>query len=367
MKPFLFHLPTEVLFGRGRIKEFGARLDPKFERILIATDKNVALKSPAVDAVLAELQPRQVWLFQDIVENPTFENIEEGARFARDLRAEIIIGVGGGSPMDAAKGIALLAANGKDLSAYLSGEKPENPPLPVVCVPTTSGTGSEVTPYAIFTDVENRNKVGYANSSLFPILSIVDPELTSTMPEPVIIHTGLDALTHALESFLSIQAFWMNDILALHVIDVVLWNLKQAVRKDPEAMTKLSYASMLAGINITHGGTILLHIMGYCLTTFHGLPHGKANAALLPHVLDFMRKHSTVKEKVRKLDEIFEPFGGARQFIESFGVSTRLSSYGVSEEELGEFVKRVIVKSDVKITPAPVTEQDIFQIYRSAL
>ncbi len=367
MKPFLFHLPTEILFGRGRIKEFGVRLDPKFERILIVTDKNVALKSPAVDAVRFELRPRQVELYQDVVENPAFENIEDGARMARDLRAEIIIGVGGGSAMDAAKGIALLTANDKGLGAYLNGERPENPALPVVCVPTTSGSGSEVTPYAVFTDVKNRNKVGYANSSLFPIWSVVDPELTYTMPEPVIIHTGLDALTHALESFLSTQAFWMNDILALHVIDIVLWNLKQAVGRDPEAMTKLSYASTLAGINITLSGTILLHIMGYCLTTFHGLPHGRANAALLPRFLDFMRKRSKAINKVEKVDEQFKPFGGAREFVESFGVSTQLSSYGVIEEEIGEFVKRVIVKSDVQITPASVTEQDIFEIYRSAL
>jgi len=367
MKPFTFHLPTKIIFGKGRIAELGSSLDPQFRRILIVTDENVAAKSPAVRAVAAQLKNRQISLFQNVAENPTFSNIQEGCRLAREARTELVVGVGGGSAMDAAKGISFLAANPAEEHRLRSGEIPGKRPLPIVCVPTTSGTGSEVTPYAVFTDTENHNKIGYSNPALFPFLSVIDPEMTYTMPEPVIVNTGLDALTHALESFLSEQTFWLNDILALHVIDIILWNLKRAVQRNSEAMDKLSYASLSAGINITHGGTILLHIMGYCLTVFHGLPHGKANAVLLPSFLDFMMAKSSAKEKVRKTNEFFEPFGGVREFIEGLGISTHLSSYGIREEEFGTFVKKVIVKSDVKITPAPVGEQDIFDIYHSAL
>ena len=367
MNPFKFHLPTEIVFGRRRISDLGERLDPGFERIMIVTDRNIAEKSLVLDAVVSKLRSRRVSVFMDVEENPSFASVERGARTARESEAQLVIGVGGGSPMDAAKGIALRTANRHDIRVLVQGLKPENPPLPVVCVPTTSGTGSEVTPYAVFTDVENRNKVGYANPALFPILAVVDPEMTYSMPAAVVVDTGLDALTHALESYLSTEAFPLNDGLALRAVDIILANLGKAAQKDLEAMDQMSYASMLAGINISLGGTILLHIMGYCLTAFYGVPHGRANAALLPSVLDYLRDKSTVKNRIRSIDERFEAFDGIRDFIGSLGIPTRISDFGITEDDLPEFVKRVIVKGDVKITPAPVTEQDIFDIYRAAL
>ena len=335
--------------------------------ILVVTDKNIATRTPVLESVRSQLGDRQVFLFQDVRENPDFSNVEDGGRIARDIEAELVVGVGGGSSMDAAKGIALLATNHQYLREYLGGEPLLNPPLPVVCIPTTSGSGSEATPYAVFTDLEDQAKIGYANPGLFPTVSIVDPELTYSMPGVVAISTGLDALTHALESYLSTESFIMNDILALHVIEAVLENLNAASRKDTAAMDAMAYNAMLAGIVITHVGTILLHIMGYCLTMYHGVPHGIASAALLPAVLDFLRDHSPAKDKMKRLDDLFAPHGGAKTFIEDLGVSTRLSSYGVLQEELANFVQKVIVKSDIRVTPAPVTDQDVFRIYQSAL
>ena len=367
MSSFHLHLPTEIVFGRGRVGELAERLDPRFERILIVTDRNIAEKSPVLKTVFSKLGSRRVSVFSDVEENPAFASIERGARMARATESQLVIGVGGGSPMDAAKGIALRASNDQALLAYVRGRPPENPPLPIVCLPTTSGTGSEVTPYAVFSDPENRDKVGYAHRSIFPILSIVDPELTYSMPSAVVVNTGLDALTHALESFLSTKTFPLNDGLALYAVDSILADLGKAARKDADSMDRMSYASMLAGINITLGGTILLHLMGYGLTMSYGIPHGRANAALLPAVLDYLRIHSTVKDKIRSIDERFEPFEGVRAFIEDLGVSTRISSYGVKEDELETFAKKVIIKSDIKITPAPVAERDIVDIYRSAL
>ena len=367
MTPFKFHLPTEIVFGRKRISELGDRLDPRFERIMIVTDRNIAEKTPIMEAVVSKLRSRRVSVFSDVEENPGFAGIERGARMAREAETELVIGIGGGSPMDAAKGIALRAANRAEISVLVQRGELDHPPLPVVCVPTTSGTGSEVTPYAVFTDVGQRNKIGYANPAIFPRLAVVDPETTYSMPKAVIINTGLDALTHALESYLSTETFPLNDGLALQAVDIILANVGKAAQKDREAMDQMSYASMVAGINITLAGTILLHIMGYCLTTFYGIPHGRANAALLPAVLDYLRAKSTVKDRIRSIDERFDPFGGVRRFIERLGIPTRISDFGIKEENLPGFVKKVIVKGDIKITPAPVTAQDIYDVYRSAL
>jgi alcohol dehydrogenase len=367
MKPFNFYFPTKVIFGRKRISELASMLPVETVRVLVVTDKNIATQTPVLESVLSNLGDRQIFFFKDVIENPDFSNVEDGGRLARDIKAELVVGVGGGSSMDAAKGIALLAANHQSLREYLRGKPLLNLPLPVVCIPTTAGSGSEATPYAVFTDLEDQTKIGYYNPGLFPIVSIVDPELTYSMPEAVAVNTGLDALTHALESYLSTESFIMNDILALNVIEAVLENLNAASRKDPAAMDAMAYNAMLAGIVITHGGTILLHIMGYCLTMYHGVPHGRASAALLPAVLNFLRNHSTAKDKMKRLHELFTSHGGARTFVEDLGVSTRLSSYGVFPGELEKFVRKVIVKSDIRVTPAPITDQDILHIYQSAL
>ena len=367
MKPFNFYFPTKIIYGRKRICDLGSIMPAKAFRILIVTDNNIVTKTPVLESIRSHLDGRQVFLFQDVRENPNFSNVEDGGRIARNVGAELVIGVGGGSSMDTAKGIALLAVNHHDLHDYLRGEPLLNHPLPVICIPTTSGSGSEATPYVVFTDLEDKNKIGYANPGLFPIVSIIDPELTYSMPEAVVVNTGLDALTHALESYLSTESFAMNDMLALYVMEVVLENIKAAARKDTVAMDTMAYAAMLAGIVITNCGTILLHIMGYCLTMYHGVSHGRASAALLPAVLDYLRNHSPAKDKIKKLDELFTPRGGVRAFIEDLGVSTRLSSYGVLPEELENYVQKVIVKSDIRVTPAQVTSQDIFRIYQSAL
>jgi alcohol dehydrogenase class IV len=364
---FNFFLPTEIVFGAGRLSELGARLSPEFHRVLLVTDKNVASRGPAVDLARRFLGSRDIRVFPDVVENPTLENIEDGSRKAKEFGAQAVLGVGGGSSMDAAKGIALLAENPGPLLRYLKGENPRRHPLPIVCVPTTSGTGSETTPYAVFTDLEARDKLGYSLPGLFPVFSIVDPTLAYTMPEEVALNTGLDVLSHAAESFLSTIASPLNDALALHVIDEVIAHLEAAIGKDPKAMDRMSYAATLAGIAITHGGTILPHIMGYPLTVFHGIPHGRASAVLLPPVLAFLREKSSVPDKVRAFENRFSAFGGVANFIESFGVPLRLSSYGVREDDIGDYVQRTIVKSDVKITPAEVTESDLYSIYRSAL
>lgn len=367
MKPFNFYLPTKIIFGHKRIKELAFLLPTKISRILIVTDKNIANNTPILENVRLHLDKYQIFYFQDVKENPDFANVEDGARIAREIEAEFIIGVGGGSSMDAAKGIALLAVNDLSLRDYVKGKPVLNSPLPVICIPTTAGSGSEVTPYTVFTDVENWNKIGYVNPELFPVVSIVDPELTYSMPETIAINTGLDALTHALESYLSTESSVINDNLAVKIIEAVLKNIHAASKKNQTAMDTMAYNAMLAGIAIAHSGTILPHIMGYCLTVYHKVPHGRASAALLPAVLDFLQDHSTAKNKVIRLGKMFVPYGGVRNFIEELGVPTRLSSYGVHGEELDNYARKVITKNDIRITPATITIRDVLHIYQSAL
>ncbi len=366
MLNFDFRVPTEIIFGRRRIREIGSLLPLEVRRVMIVTDRNVAERTPALIAVRSGLEGREVRVFDRVEENPSLATVEAGAEEARGFGAAYVIGLGGGSPLDAAKGIALLARNEGSLLPYLQGKALAQDPLPVIAVPTTSGTGSEVTPYAVFTDPDGGNKIGYSHPGIFPRLALLDPELTYSMPPAVVLNTGLDVLAHAVEAYLATTASPLSDMAALRSIETVLAELARAVRKDPEAMDRMALAATLAGIAITHGGTILAHIMGYPLTVFHGVAHGRASAVMLVHVLKTLRLASTTPERVAAMDRLLEPHGGLEAFLESLGVSSHLADYGVREDEIPLYAQKTIVKGDVQITPMAVTVETLEAIYRHA-
>jgi len=367
MRNFDWRLPTKIVFGTGRLAELPALLEPGWRRVFIVTDKAIAGRTDALALTLKLLEERETAVFDAVEENPGFGTVEAGSKRARDFGADLVLGLGGGSVMDAAKGVALKVRNRGPLERYLRGEPLGDDPLPVVCLPTTSGTGSEVTPYAVFTDAAGADKVGYAHPKLFPQAALVDPVLTYTMPESVVLNTGLDVLAHAAEAYLAANAFPLNDTLALHALETARSRIPGAVRKNPEDMDHMSFAAMLAGVAISNAGTILPHIAGYPLTVFHAVPHGRASAVMLAAVLPFLREHSSAPEKIAVLDRIFGGPDGLGKYLRGLGVPTRFSEYGVREEELSLYVQKTIVKGDIKITPAEVTEERLAEIYRSAL
>jgi alcohol dehydrogenase class IV len=367
MTPFHFFCPVRIVFGRGRIQELENLLPPHYQRLLLVSDRGVMEKSGAVSAVRAALKKRSTAVFTAIDENPTFANIEKGAYAAQDAGAQIVIGIGGGSPMDAAKGIAMRMTNSGSVEEIVAGAPLAQAPLPVVCIPTTAGTGSETTPYVVFTDVENQNKCGFGHDALYPLLSVVDPELGYSMPRNLVIHTGLDALTHAIEAYLCRLATPMTDPLALQALTLILDNLTAAARHDHAAMDAMAYAAAIAGIAIANAGTVLLHVMAYPLTVFHHLPHGLANAVLLPRFIDFMKRKAPGNVKVAKIEALFAPTGGVRNYIHALGISTSLGDHGVRPEEIALFAKKTIVKNDVALTPTlePISEADIAALFDS--
>ena len=363
---FNFNLPTKIIFGCGTIKKLNQLIEKDIKNILIVTDKNVFNESNVQNAVLKVLKDFRIEIFDDVKENPSLSIIKSGVKIAKKNNSQFVLGIGGGSPMDAAKGIAAFATNKGDIYDYVYGKELSKDPLPIVCIPTTSGTGSEVTPYAIFTDVEKDRKICLSSQKIFPEYAIIDPTLTYSMPRHITINTGADTLTHAIEAYLSKHAFPLNDLLALQSIKIVLENLNLASQKDKEAMNNMAYASMLSGITITHASTILLHIMAYPLTVFHNVPHGKANAILLPTFIEYMKRKSNIPKKVKTIESMFEIFGGVKKYINGLDISTELSSYGINMDEFEKFAQEVIVKDDIKITPAEVTIQDIIEIYKNA-
>lgn len=283
-------LPTEVLFGEGVSSQAGECAAKMGSRALLVTGKSSAQKCGALDRILPSLKSAgvEIAVFDDVEPNPSISTLSEGAGRARDFNADIIIGIGGGSPLDAAKGIAVVAVNEEPPERYFS-EVPENDPLPVIAVPTTSGTGSEITPYAVITDTSTDTpaKRTIRSPLIYPRFALVDPELTYSMPASVTADTGMDAFSHALEGCLCSKRNPVTDAIAMKAICLILKHLRQAYDspENADARSGMSMASFLSGVVIAHTGTELIHSMGYRLTLRFGVPHGRANAMLMPHVI----------------------------------------------------------------------------------
>ncbi|MFC2082310.1 iron-containing alcohol dehydrogenase [Bacteroidota bacterium] len=366
MKNFILHIPTKIIYGKRKISSLTSELPSNTKNILIVTDKVISEKTDILTKIESSLEQYKIIVFNEVEANPSYETVGNGAALSKENNVDFVIGLGGGSSMDAAKGIAVAAANSKSIKEYVSGEAMECDPLPVVCLPTTSGTGSEVTPFAVFSDNKNKTKNGFANDKIFPIFSIIDPELTYSMPESVTLYTGLDVLTHALEAYLSTESFELNDQYALKAAEIVIDNLPEAAKNNFDAMDRMAYASMLAGVAITHASTILPHIMGYPLTVYHNIPHGLASVLTFPAFIDYLKEYSLAADKVKQIDRLFIKYGGIKQFIEQLGVSANLSEYKIKKSEIDNFVSKTIVKGDVQITPGNVTADVIYKIFEKS-
>ncbi len=367
MTHFTYYNPTKIQLGRGQINQL-ARECPAdaAERIMLVCDPDGARLSGALDAVCGQLSDRELILFDQVMENPSYELIDQGAELARSQSIELLVGIGGGSAMDAAKGIALASQQPKPIRAYMEGLELDALPLPIICVPTTVGTGSEVTPFAVFSDLKKEIKVGYESDHIFPTLAIIDPRFCDSLPQPLVISTGLDALTHAIEAYLSTHNNPIADTLALEALTLTVTNLKAASRKESQALDRMAYAAMLSGLAISQKSTILLHILAYPLTHYHHMQHGLANAMLLPAVLDFLKKEGECQNKLQRIEEQFNAHGGVRAFLEGLGLKLSLKTLGVSEDSFPHYADQTLVKGDIAITPAKINKEKLIGIYRSA-
>jgi len=295
MQPYRYHMPTAVHLGRGLLRDVAASLCGPESRPLLVTGRRSARASGALDTVTERL-PNTV-VFDRVDENPTAAACETGAAFCRENACDTVIALGGGSAMDAAKAIALLATNPGRCRDYFGSGLFDTPPLPVIAIPTTAGTGSETTPYAVLVDEEQGRKRTIGGAGLFPRVALLDPELSVTMPRDVTVNTGLDALSQAMEGMLSLKSTAFGDLLALEVCRIVRRWLPRAAEApdDLEARAQMLQAAMLSGCIIAQSGTTLVHGAGYYLTLEFGIAHGLANALLLPPVFYHNARHEPHK------------------------------------------------------------------------
>ena len=391
MKNFVAQVPEKTVFGAGVLNELGEYAKGMGTRALVVTGKSVRPeKAKLVEKVREQLKSVgiETVVYAEIEQNPTTTICDAGARFARENGCDMVLGLGGGSPMDASKFIALLAASGGNAVDYIPGGKlwgtsdDELKCLPMIAVTTTAGTGSEATPFAVVTNPENGNKPGTGHDFWYPDLSIVDPELTLTLPERVTINTGLDVFFHAYEAYVCKDANEYSDMFAKRAMELSIANLKKCVDnpQDIAARSAMSLANMLAGTAIALGGTFAIHGMGHSVSGHFNAAHGETLCALGPELTKY-----SYQGNIPKFAEVAVLLGAdpsqgeeelARQcadvlrgFLAGFGRDITLSSLGVTEDAIPDMADDALfaMQGAMEATPIAMTRQDVIDVYRKSM
>ncbi len=383
---FTFYLPTKVYFGEYASTKVGEETRKLSQKALIVTDGNLIHKIRNKEKIEDSLNKAGVKtiLWEKVSSNPPLSIAEEGAELARKEKCDLIIGLGGGSVIDVAKGISVICTNPPPLSLYLGRDKIGKPPLPLIAIPTTAGTGSEVNPYAVFTNPKRNppQKEIMADSLLFPRVALVDPQLTLSLPASVTADTGIDALCHAIESYTSNKSQPFSEMLALEAIQILAHYLPQVINnlENIEIRSYCLYASLLAGIAIAQTGTTLIHGMGYKLTAHLGITHGRANGILLPWVSEFNLQTNPLKYALlaKSLGEEVKEQGqeeaarrsvnGIRRILAEVGLPEKLNREEIKKHTIEEFAKEIIQnKRRLSNNPRLATLEDVVGIYEKAL
>ena len=284
-----FFLPTKIIFERGALKDLNRVVAQTLASKIpvIVTDRGIR-ESGLLNQVTSQIEAAAV--FETIEPNPKSPTVNDLGEAVREIRPDLVVAVGGGSPIDAGKAVALLATNPGKIEDYEGREKYTTSPLPVLAIPTTCGTGSEVTWVSVITQPERRFKMSIKGARMFPALALVDPEVLNTLPRHLIASTGMDALTHAIEAYTVKPATPVTDLFAHEAVSRISGSLKEAfddITRNQEARDNLMMGSTLAGVAFGNSDVGSVHCISESIGALFDIPHGVANAVFLPHVMRF--------------------------------------------------------------------------------
>ncbi len=374
---FNYYLPVNLVFGRGVITQLGEMTARYGTRALVVTGKTSTKKTGLLDKALGLLQDAGVTpvVFDRVEPNPLTTTAESGAAFAAEHGCDVVVGLGGGSIMDAAKAIAFCTENHGDISDYIFGRLQSEKAMPVIAVPTTSGTGSEGNGFAVLTNPETKDKKSLRTPVIVPKVSLVDPELMMTMPKTLTATVGFDALCHNIEAYLSSAGQPLTDMMALHGISLLSKSL-QEVYDDPsnlEAWEDVTFASTLGGMVINTAGISAAHSMEHPISGLYDAVHGLGLAALLPTVVDQSWQSAPAKFQV-----ISQLLGGSgaedcaeaiRSLLYDLDIATTLSQLGAKEKDLDWLADNCIHVgvAGINNNPRRFSRDEIKELYRMCL
>lgn len=361
---FNYLMPTKILFGKGVINKHKELFKEYGKKAYIVTGKHSSKKNGSLEDVLEALKEENIdyLIFDDIEENPSLETIERAANIGKSEKVDFIVGIGGGSPLDASKAIGVFINNPQiNKDNIFEGKNLRS--IPIIAVATTSGTGSEVTQYSIVTDHKAKTKKNLGQS-VFPKVAFLDPSYTMDMSYSVTCSTGVDAFSHLVEGYLNSNANVISDMYAEKGIELFGQCLKGLLENniDYNIREKLMLASTLGGILIAQTGTSLPHGMGYPLTYFKGVPHGKANGVLYGEYLNIFKDKTKVNKIIRLL--------GLNTLEELKIILDKLLPLDikVSEEEIKTYAESMCSnEAKLKNHPEKVGFDEIYKIYKNSL
>lgn len=376
-------VPPTSLLGPGALKEMGEELiSHGFKKALVVSDK-VLVELGLVKKVTDILDEHGVefGIYNHVVPNPTMENVHSGLKCLQELNADVIISLGGGSPQDAAKAIGILATNGGHIKDYEGIHVSKKKSLPIIAINTTAGTASEATINYVITNEETQIKMVMVDKNCLATVAISDPELMLAKPAPLTAATGMDALTHAVEAYVSIGAFRWSDTLALEAIKMIGESLKDAVEdgNNLEARSKMAWGSYIAGLAFNNCGLGYVHSMAHQLGGFYNLPHGVCNAVLLPHVERFNAdacgdKLRDVAEALGKTTEGMSreeaneaALAAIEELSAAVGIPSGLKELGVQEKDIELMAANALEDVCKGCNPKEIGLQETIEIYMQAM
>lgn len=375
---FSYHMPADLRFGRGLADKIGDICkEIGGENVLVVTGTGSTKRSGLLDRVLASLKAAGLGaaVFDKVTQNPLTTTVYEGVELAKAEGCGVILGVGGGSIMDAAKAIAFCTVNAGDVSDYIFGKKQGAGALPIVLLPTTCGTGSEGNQIAVLTNPETKDKKALYTMQVMPRVSVIDPDVMTTMPKSVLSSVGFDAFTHSLEAYTSKKANPITDAQALLGMQLLADDLPKLVSGEGGAAEweAVSLAATLGGMVIGAAGVSAAHGMEHPASGLKNIVHGRGLAALTPPIVE--RLASADPEKFARVSVLLGGSGAEdcaesiRRFLKAIDLSVKLSDLGITAEDVPWMTENCMKISIGNLKNAPVTfsREEVEQIYREAL
>ncbi|BBR38889.1 1,3-propanediol dehydrogenase [Aeromonas veronii] len=383
MATFKFYIPAINLMGAGCLQEAAADIKGYgYRKALIVTDKilNQIGVVAKLTTLLAEHGIESV-VFDETKPNPTMTNVEAGLTMIKANGCDCVISLGGGSPHDCAKGIALVAANGGNIKDYEGVDRSAKPQLPLIAINTTAGTASEMTRFCIITDEARQVKMAIIDKHVTPLMSVNDPELMLAKPAGLTAATGMDALTHAIEAYVSTIATPVTDASAVMAIELIAKHLRTAVNQgdDLHAREQMAYAQFLAGMAFNNASLGYVHAMAHQLGGFYGLPHGVCNAVLLPHVQAYNAQVSAarLKDVARYMgvdvNAMNDEQGAAaaiaaiKQLALDVKIPAGLEQLGVKADDFDTLASNALKDACGFTNPKQASHEEIVAIFRAAM
>ncbi|ACZ76685.1 MULTISPECIES: L-threonine dehydrogenase [Dickeya] len=377
-----FYIPALNLMGEGALEEAARQIQLQgFKHALIVTD-GVLNKIGVAASVQQLLKKYQVdsEVYDGVQPNPTVANVDAGLKILKANNSDCVVSLGGGSSHDCAKGIALLAANGGEIADYEGVDVSAKPQLPLIGINTTAGTASEMTRFCIITDEARHVKMAIVDKNVTPVMSVNDPALMVGMPASLTAATGMDALTHAIEAYVSTAANPITDAVAIKAIELIRDHLRDAVKdgKNMVAREQMAYAQFMAGMAFNNASLGYVHAMAHQLGGFYNLPHGVCNAVLLPHV---ERYNATVAAP--RLKDVAIALGvdvaglndqqaaeaaiqAISQMASDVGIPAGLKDLGVKEEDFNILADNALKDACGLTNPKKATHAEIVEIFAAA-